>query len=124
MGNKLFGVNISGLVHASMSKGLLAATLVKQTAGARDANSPTAGKTIDENSYPCRGFTEDYDVAQVNGTTILMTDRKVMLIGDSIQGGAVKPEANDKVTIEGATYTIIRVKRDPAAATYTCQVRA
>jgi hypothetical protein len=34
----------------------------------------------------------------------------------------VAPEAGDLVTIEGATYSISAVTRDPAAATYSCTV--
>lgn len=123
MGNKLFGVNIAKLIHQNMSKGLLEATLTKVTLGARTSGSLTGGKAKTEATYSCRGFVEDYRDSQIDGTIVEKGDRMIVLIGDSIADGAV-PAVDDKVTIEGRTYTIVGpVKRDPAAATYTLQVR-
>ena len=36
--------------------------------------------------------------------------------------GAIVPESGDRVTIEGATYDVTAVDRDPAAATYSLTV--
>ena len=119
---KLFGVDIASEVNKAMGAGLLPATLTKNTPGTRDSANPTGGKTNDTGTFACRGFIEDYDVKFVNGTTILETDRKVLLLGASLPVGII-PSGGDAVTIEGATYNIVHVKRDPAAATYTCQVR-
>jgi hypothetical protein len=83
----------------------------------------TSGKAKTETAYSCRGFVDNYKDSQIDGTIIKKGDRKVILIGDSIEGGAV-PDVNDKVTIEGRTFTIVEVPdRDPAAATFTCHGR-
>lgn len=123
MGNKLFGVDIAKLVHQNISKGLLAATLTKITLGARTSGSLTGGKAKTETAYTCRGFIEDYTDEQLEGSIVKKGDRKIILIGDSIESGAV-PDVNDKITIESRTFQIVGpVKRDPAAATYECQGR-
>ena len=123
MGNKLFGVDIAGIVNSSMAQGLLPATLTKITLGDRTTGSLTGGKAKIETAYTCRGFIDVYTDKQMDGTIIKAGDRKILLIGDSVQGGAV-PDVNDKITIEGRTFKIVGpVKRDPAAATYECQGR-
>src|SRR5262249_25683645 len=95
------------------------ATLTKLTPGTRTtASGGTNPTSVD---YACRGFVEDYGPGLIDGTLITAQDRKVSLIGATIRGAV--PEPNDHVTIEGATYVIQRVTRDPAAAMYTCQGR-
>lgn len=118
----VFGADIAGQIGDALGPLLLPATLIKVTQGDRTSGSPTAGQKTSESSKSCRGFTDSYSDGQVDGTLVERGDRKVILLGASIQGGAV-PEPGDKVRIEGATLNIVNVDRDPAAATYTCQVR-
>ena len=122
-GNKLFGIDIAGLIHANISPGLLDATLHHTTPGTRTPGDPTAGINSTSVDYPCKGIADDYRDAEVDGTIVQMNDRKILLTGNSISGGAVVPEQTDGITIEGVRYTIINIKRDPAAATYLCQSR-
>lgn len=97
------------------------ATLTKLTPGARGATA-TAGTNPTTTNYAARGFVADYAAHLVDGTIITRQDRRVSLIGASIAGGAV-PAVNDRVTIEGATYTIQKVGRDAASAMYVLQAR-
>lgn len=123
MGNRLFGVDIAGIIDKAMSQGLLPATLTKVTLGARTDGSLTSGKAKTETNYTCRGFIDEYTDKQMDGTIIKSGDRKIVLIGDSIQGGAV-PDVDDFITIEGRRFQIVGpVKRDPAKAAYECQGR-
>jgi hypothetical protein len=119
---KLFGIDIAGIVNQSMGTGLLPCTLIKVVDQVRDPNNMTAGTTPIYNNYSARGFIEDYKDYQVNGTTVRTGDRMVSILGASISGSKI-PEADDKVTIEGDTYNIVRVMRDPAGAMYSCQAR-
>ena len=67
-----------------------------------------------------RGFVEDYsDGARAQGG-IPISDRKAILLAFSF---SVDPAAGDTLTAEGADYTIVSVSRDPAEATWVCQVR-
>jgi hypothetical protein len=123
MGNKLFGIDIAKLVHKNMSSMLLDAVLEKVVSGTRTSGSLTSGKNKTETEYTCKGFTDSFEDRRIDGTVIKRGDRKVLLIGDSIQSGAV-PEVNDKVTIESKTYRILSImERDPAAATYVLHCR-
>lgn len=118
---KLFGVDIQGLVAKNLGPGLLVATLSKVTGQTRTDGTGGLQPTTDD--YNCKGFISDYNDYQLNGTLILTGDRQVLLLGGTLPNNIV-PKSGDKVTIESLQYNIIRVKRDPAAATYTCQVRS
>ena len=47
--------------------------------------------------------------------------RIVSILGASLPEG-IEPDTDDQVTMEGQTYEILAVKRDPAAALYECLV--
>ena len=119
----LFGIDIAKLVADNIGPGVLPAVLTKVTPGTRTAGSLTAGTNSTSVDHDCRGFIDDYDASQIDGTLIKMDDHKVTIIGGTLPAGVI-PVQNDHVFIEGTTYEIIRVKRDPAAATYTCQARS
>ena len=123
MGRRLLGVNISGLIHKNMSKGLSPAVLTKVISGARTPGSLTGGKAKTETDYTCKGFMDQSIRKRMDGTIIAAGHFIVTLIGDSIQGGAV-PELNDKVTIYDETYDIVGpIGSDPALATYELEVK-
>lgn len=122
MGNKLFGKDIAGALASKLGPLLLPMTLTRLTSGARDPDDPSAGTNPSETDHACRGIVEDYTDSQYDGTIVKRGDRKALILGDTIQGGAV-PQPSDRVTAEGRVYDVIGVKRDPDAATYTCQVR-
>ena len=118
----LFGMDIAKLVADNLGPGVLDATLTQVTAGNRTAGDLTAGVNPTNVDYPCKGFVDDYSASQIDGTLIKANDHKVTLLGGTLQGGII-PQQGDKVFIENTTYEIIKVKRDPAAATYLCQAR-
>lgn len=126
MGNKLFGVDISGLVNKHVAPGLLDATLIKVTPGTRTPGSLIDGTNPTETSYACKGFIDKQRRKNVQGSLSSDGTKRIVLIGDSISSGTVAPDLGDKITIEGTTYRIPddgEIDRDPAAATYTCTVR-
>lgn len=127
MGNNLFGVDIAGIVADVFTSQvpLLDAILHRREPGqSRDADSLTGGRVgRDTTPFPCTGFIDEYLDKEIDGTLIQVGDRKILLLGNTIAGGTVVPQQHDKITIEGQVHTIIRVTRDPDAATYTCQTR-
>lgn len=123
MGNNLFGVDIASIVNQAIAPGLLDAVLIKTIVGGYDSNDYTAGPSLTTANYTAKGIIENYQQDQIDGTDIKKDDKKILLIGNSIQSNQV-PETDDKITIEGHTYAVVSVpERDPAAATYICQVR-
>lgn len=123
MGNKLFGVDIAKIIKDEIGPGVLPATLIKVTPGTRSASDPTAGTSPTQQSFSCRGFIDTQALRNIDGTLVEDGTKKIVLIGDTIDGGNTAPDTGDQITIEGTTYSIERVNRDPAAATYTCIAR-
>lgn len=119
------GIDISALVAEHLGPRVLPAVLHKPGAKAEcDPDDPTAApQPGPPTDHPCRGFVEDYSPALIDGNLILAGDRKVILLGGTLD---VEPEGGqdrDTVTIEGTLYRVWSVRRDPAAATFTLQVR-
>lgn len=127
MGNKLFGVDIAKLIKDNIGPGVLDATLTTVTEGTRTPSDATAGTNPTETAYPCKGFIDSQMVRFRNGTLVQNGNKVVVLIGDTINSGNTAPKPGDKITIESTVYLIPddgTIDRDPAAATYTCEVRA
>lgn len=118
----LFGVDIAGIIGKELGPNLLAVTLIKYTTGTRTTGNLTGGVQPTSTSYTARGFIADYLDREIDGSLIVTGDRKVGILGATVLSDAV-PAPGDKVTVESVTYNIVRVKRDPAAAYYNCQVR-
>ena len=118
----LFGVNMAAEIARGLGNKLLPAILTKMTETTRTTGSLTAGTNPLTTDYPCRGFIEDYSDYDLANTIIQTSDRKITILGGTLPVNIV-PMNGDKITIENTLYTIIRVKRDPAGATYTLQSR-
>lgn len=120
---KLFGVNISGLIHKYVSPGVFPAVLRKVTPGTRTSNAQTAGTNPTTADFACRGFIDKKPSTSLMSTQPLLSPddmASIVLIGDSIAGGQV-PHLQDIIIIEGNQYRVVGpTDRDPAAATYTC----
>ncbi len=123
MGNKLFGIDISKLVKDNIGPGVLSATLTKSTPGTRTVGSLTAGTQPTTTDFTCRGFIDLQAQKDMQGTLVSDGTKMIILIGDTINGGATVPEVGDQITIEGTVYKIEVLNRDPAAATYTTACR-
>lgn len=123
MGNNLFGANISGVIAKAIGPGILPASLIKVVAGTRDPSN-LSGPSLNSSttSHAARGFIDDYSAFLIDGTRIKTGDRRVMLLGDTIADNKI-PVQSDRVVIEGVSWLVIKVDRDPDAATYTLQVR-
>jgi len=120
----IFGVDIAGILATQMGPLLLPATLrVFSTAQTRVDGDLTAGTVkIATVSTAARGFVETYDTKdQGAGSIVQVGDRKISLLGATL--GGMIPVPGDEIDIEGDTYTVVDVQRDPAAAMFTCQSR-
>lgn len=120
---KLFGVNVSGLIHKYVSPGVLPAVLRKVTPGTRTAGAQTAGTNPTTTDYACRGFIDKKPTQSLMSTQPLLSPddmASIVLIGDSIEDGQV-PRLQDIIIIEDTQYRVVGpTDRDPAAATFTC----
>lgn len=117
---KLFGIDIAATVARAMGGGLLPVTLTKVSPGSRTSGQLAAGTNPTEAQHSCRGMKDT--LRSIRADSIVEDATAVVLIlGGTLPAGVV-PTVNDKVLVEGNIHTILKVDRDPAAATYTCQV--
>lgn len=116
----IFGANIASIVNRELGPLVFDQVLVT-TARTEDPADSTKIISV-ETEHACKGFIDDFADEWVNGTTVKVTDRKIVILGDSLPAGIV-PEPGDKITAEGKRFTIVKdgVRRDPAGATYECQ---
>jgi hypothetical protein len=120
----LFGADICGAIFDALGDSMLAATLTRTTPGTRAGGALTGGQTVSPTTtvYDCRGMCEDYTTREIDGTNVRQGDRKIMLLGGSLPDD-VDPQPGDVIAIEGASWKVVRVERDPAGATFSCQAR-
>ena len=124
-----FGIsNMPRIIQDALggTNALVAATLHSRVEGARSGGI-TAGRDIVSTDYPCRGFLDSQRIADAAGTVTENGVLVIVLLGNSINGGNTAPRPGDRVTIEGQLFHIsddTEVNRDPASATYACEVRA
>lgn len=123
MGNILFGVDIAALIADNIGPGVLDVAISKKASGARDPANPANGIPQTPSPFACKGFWEDFAPADIDGSNILLNDRKAVLIGDTIPADGI-PQKQDEITIEGRTLAVHRlILRDPAAAVYIFHCR-
>jgi hypothetical protein len=72
--------------------------------------------------YACRAILLDYSDALrgLSGGAIAIQDRKATVMAATL---AAIPDQGDKFSIGGRRWSVIKVGRDPAAATYDLQLR-
>jgi hypothetical protein len=116
----LFGVDIAQEIFTAFNGQLLTGTLTKVTPGTRTSGALAGGTNPTSVNYTFQGFVDLK--SEVNTPAWSQQGgRFVTIIGNSISPAAV-PQPGDSITIEGTTYKVHEVERDPAAATYTCKV--
>lgn len=122
MGNELFGIDIAGIVAKEIGPGLLDAVLTKKTSGTRTSGNLTGGTNPVTTAHTAKGIKQPLTSLRPD-SIVENAVAAVLLIGDTISPVAV-PAEQDLISIEGTSYTIVKIERDPAAATYTCQVKS
>jgi hypothetical protein len=119
----IFRAGISQAIANALGPLVFDVTLIKASGSSRSGNL-TAGETKAEASYTAKGWVDEYMARQIDGTSVRAGDKKIVVLGDTIQDGQI-PEVNDQIVAEGQTWRIVTVPaRDPAGATYECQVRS
>lgn len=101
---------------------MTSATLTKRTVGTRTPGDLAGGTQPTTATYACKVVVDAYSARRIDGAIIKAGDKRIIVTGQSIASSAV-PVANDTITVEGTTYTIIAVERDAASAAYVCQSR-
>jgi len=125
---KLISGYIARQINKHLSKHVLSGTLVKITPGTR-GGTVSAGTTPTSASFRCKLWVASFADSEIDGTSIKASDRRINILGKSIQSGKV-PAPNDQVIVTepggvATTYRILEdgVTRDPDGAVYHCHAR-
>lgn len=103
-------------VAAGLKSVMLPAVLTRTVQGGYDPITDSYPTTTTD--YACRGMVEAFSTYTESARSLQPSDRKVMILTATLN---TTPALNDKVTIQGATFTVQRVDTDPAQATWTLQ---
>ena len=99
-------------------------TLVSKSFGAYDPN--TGSNTQEPQYIPFIGYMAAYDLGDIDGTSIIRGDRKVILGNKDSNGIAISPEVDDEITGTGDRVGIVSVGKIMSSGVvvcYICQVR-
>jgi hypothetical protein len=86
----------------------------------QETSGPEWEPVIVDVPYTCSGWIDNYATIDHVDSSVQVNDRKVFVLCSSL---SVTPAPSNKVTIGGATYTIINVQRDPAGTAWVMQCR-
>ena len=96
-------------------------TIIRSTTTA--PTNPWENPTVTENEYPCKAIITKFKYHEIDGEKIKAEDHKIVFLAAST---TIEPAIDDKVQRVGETrrYLIVSpVRKDPAGATFTAQVR-
>ena len=121
---KLFGLDIAAIVNREIAAagGVLDGKLTKVTSGSRTSGSLTAGTNPAETTHSFKGFMGNIAESRFAGQLQTTGGEILSILGASLPAG-VEPEVNDRATLDGAKYELVKLlRRDPAAAMYEFEV--
>jgi len=112
----------TGLVSVARNLIKSKGALISFTRESNDSFDPATGATSGSTaSYTAYGITLNYNKSEINGTTVLQSDIKLIM-----EGIASEPLAGDLAVIDGAIYRCLAVKPTKPAGTsviYEVQLR-
>lgn len=128
---KLLGVNIPKLINQNLGKLLFNGTLTRRTPGTRMPDEPNAGTKPTEATYTFKGFYGEYDQMLKDRDLVRKGQGVVLIVAESGTMTGIVPKPNDKLVLTddphlGSTTATIAeggVHRDPAGATWLCEVK-
>lgn len=99
-----------------------AVTVTRSTPGTPDPSTPWQPGPPVLTDYECAGWVDTYLADEIDGTSILSSDVKVIVLLSTL---AIMPAIGDAIMARGRTYpVIVNVAIDPAGATAALQVRS
>jgi hypothetical protein len=85
-----------------------------------ETSGPPYDPTIVDVPYACSGWLDQYAAHDVDGTRIRVDDRRAFILCSSL---TITPTTADTLTVDGSTFSIIAIQRDPAGTAWVVQCR-
>lgn len=116
---------VAGTIGKAMGGVFYPATLSHDTRAA-GANDWTPG-AVTTTSYVCKALPDTWGAYHLANGLVAATDAKIIVLASTL---TIQPQAGDRVTVQGSTYTIVAdggskpaVETDPAQAVWVCRGR-
>lgn len=107
--------SLARTIGRAMNSLFLDAVLTRDVPGTiTDPADPSAPTTTD---YTCKVVVEKYNDYFTKNELVQAGDRRVLILALSL---ATRPQANDRVTVSGITFTLSNIGTDPATAVWEC----
>ena len=117
----LFNVDIADRINKALGDKLLGGTLTQRRLADPAPGQPKGEARYETTAHAFRGLIKSLTRRAREGTTATQAGQAVLILGASLPPRVV-PDVGDTIHIEDQTFKVGSVKRDPAAATYTCEV--
>lgn len=128
----LMGVDVRGILGATVAPSDNDATLSKRTQLGRTPGRAAEGTNLTFDDYPCKAYVKKYGLDEIDGDRIQAEDRMIGIYAETLvddDGGYIVPVVGDQITVtesgfDAMTYTIIAMPDGGAgAAHYVVQGR-
>lgn len=80
--------------------------IIKRRVARTDINSPWKDPNITPESCPCVGIVTEFSSREIDGQSILRTDKKIMVAASGLE---IVPLPTDKISMGSTDYSIISV---------------
>lgn len=133
------GVDIAAIVNSALGSLLYDGTLTRKVPGVRTPGAPSSGTNTTTETYTFKGMASVYaqTMKGVGPTEAIAPDQtrlgegQILIVANSGTMPGIEPKPGDQITLTGdpqlgsrvATIAVGGVSRDPASATWICEVR-
>jgi hypothetical protein len=107
------------------TNGPLSVVIKRPSSKSVDVATGVVTKGADVSYTISRGMLSEYSKREIDGTTILSSDRRIALLVDDISGSGLSGEitTSDRVIYGGKTFSVVDVKYDSLGVAVILQVR-
>jgi hypothetical protein len=95
-------------------------TLVGKSFGVYDPTTGTTATTNEETEF--LGYNAMYDLGEIDGTTVIRGDRKIILGAFDLDGEPISPNVDDEVTGQGDRVSVVSVSKIMSGSNIICHI--
>ena len=120
----VLGIPFASIMSGIFGRGFKPVILRRANAAARVPGMLSAGFAYaSETTWTCRGIVETYSATEIAEGLATMDERRVVILGGTLPDG-IDPRVNDRVDVDGATYSLVQLDaRDAAGASFVFRAK-
>jgi hypothetical protein len=95
-------------------------TLVSKSFGTYDPETGTTTSTASSTEF--LGYNAMYDLGEIDGTTVIRGDRKIILGAFDLDGEPISPDVDDEITGQGDRVSVVSVSKIMSGSNVICHI--